>query len=381
MGIGHEAGEGCHGRRGGMVPPDAGERTVRCLLGETVDRIPFGVGIGWSPWGQTLERWRKETGRPDLDPARELGFETAFVSLPVRPGLVPPFERELLSDEGEHVVYRDEKGIVLRARKDGMSMPDFLDYPVKTAADWERIREERLRVGDPARCPADWSGFAAEAQRSGAAVQAGWYPYGVFGTVRDLLGVEAMLVGFYDFPDLIRSMMDHLTGLWLSVYEEAARHVRIDHFHVWEDMSGKQGSLISPAMVRGFMMPQYDRIASFCAGHGVRVLSVDTDGDCSELVPLMRRHGVNAFLPFEVAAGNDIREYRRRYPDLGIFGGLDKRALAWGREAIGREVAKAEWMVAHGRYVPGFDHLIPPDVPWDNFLYAAQRIRELCGAR
>jgi hypothetical protein len=71
---------------------------------------------------------------------------------------------------------------------------------------------------------------------------------------------------------------------------------------------------------------------------------------------------------------------RRRYPELGIIGGLDKRALASDRHAIDREAAKAEWMIPRGRYVPGFDHLIPPDVPWESFRYAAERIRGLCGA-
>jgi hypothetical protein len=35
-------------------------------------------------------------------------------------------------------------------------------------------------------------------------------------------------------------------------------------------------------------------------------------------------------------------------------------------------------MIALGRYIPGFDHLIPPDVPWENMKYAAERIREVC---
>ena len=30
-----------------------GERAVRCLLGEPTDRVPYGVGIGWGPWGVT----------------------------------------------------------------------------------------------------------------------------------------------------------------------------------------------------------------------------------------------------------------------------------------------------------------------------------------
>jgi uroporphyrinogen decarboxylase len=60
------------------------------------------------------------------------------------------------------------------------------------------------------------------------------------------------------------------------------------------------------------------------------------------------------------------------------MGGLDKRALAESKAAIEREVDKARRAVKLGRYIPGFDHLIPPDVPWDNFRYAAQQLRRVC---
>ena len=143
-------------------------------------------------------------------------------------------------------------------------------------------------------------------------------------------------------------------------------------------MSGKQGSLISPRMVEEFMMPHYDRLAAWARERGVRLMSVDTDGQCGELVPVMMQHGVNMFMPFEVQAGNDIREYREKYPTLGIIGGLDKRALARGRREIDAEVAKAAEVMRSGRYIPCFDHHIPPDVPWENFRYAAERIREVC---
>ena len=91
---------------------------------------------------------------------------------------------------------------------------------------------------------------------------------------------------------------------------------------IWEDMAGRQVSLTSPKMVNEFMMPCYDRVAAFARDHEIRIISVDTDGDCSELVPTMTKHGINVFLPFEVQAGNDIWEYRRLYPNLGISGGL-----------------------------------------------------------
>jgi len=355
-----------------------GERFVRCLAGQSVDRIPYGVGIGWIPWGGGLARWRAESGRSDLDPAQEFGFDLSCAAPALNAGIFPPFERREIADEGDLVVFRDERGITARGRKDGCSMPEFLEYPVRTREDWEQLKVERLDPDTPGRVVEDWPAFRERLRRTGEAVQVGWFPFGVFGTPRDLLGVEALLVGFYETPELIRDMMEHLTSLWISLWERVAREVRIDHIHIWEDMSGRQGSLISPAMVRAFMMPCYDRIAAFAREAGVRLISVDTDGDCSELVPIMMEHGVNVFFPFEVQAGNDIREYRRRYPNLGIMGGLDKRALARMRADVDREVARAAEMARLGGYIPGFDHLIPPDVPWENFRYAAERLKEIC---
>ena len=127
------------------------------------------------------------------------------------------------------------------------------------------------------------------------------------------------------------------------------------------------------------MMPAYDRVADFCRARGIRVMSVDTDGDCSELVPVMTRHGVNVFTPFEVQAGCDIREYRALYPSLGIMGGLDKRAMARDAAAVDEQVAIAAEMVKRGRYVPGFDHHIPPDCRYDLFKRATAGLRKVCG--
>jgi uroporphyrinogen decarboxylase len=355
-----------------------GERVVRCLTGEPVDRVPFGIGIGWAPWETTLERWRRESGDPELDPARRFGYDDSFAMPDLRAGIHPPFEHTVVKETADFVVYRDGRGITMRQRRDRGSIPEFLDYPVKSREDWERLKAERLRADTAGRVAQDWPAFRRRLQASGEAVRVGVFPFGVFGTVRDLLGVEAALLAFYDDPDMVRDMMEHLTTLWIALWEQVAAEVPIAHIHIWEDMSGRQGSLISPAMVREFMMPCYDRIAAFARRAGARLLSVDTDGNCSELVPIMMAHGVNVFFPFEVQAGNDILRYRRAYPHLGIIGGLDKRALASGKEAIDREVAKAVEMVAHGRYIPGFDHLIPPDVPWRHFEYAAVKLREVC---
>lgn len=355
-----------------------GERVVRCLTGAPVDRAPFGVGLGWYPWWETTVRWRQESGIADLDVAKFFEFDPSFALPAIESGFLPAFEPVVLEETAEHIVSRDARGITMRNRRDHGSMPEFLEYPIQCRADWERLKAERLRTDDTGRVREDWPAFRKRIAASGEAVQVGVFPWGVFGTVRDLIGVDRMLVTFYDEPEWIRAMMDHLTTLWLALWERVAAEVRIDHIHIWEDMAGRQGLLISPAMVEEFMMPCYDRIAAFARRLGVRVVSVDTDGDCSQLVPVMMRHGINMMFPFEVQAGNDIREYRRRYPALGIMHGLDKRALAGTRAEVDREVQKAREMVRQGRYVPGFDHLIPPDAGWENFKYAAEQLREVC---
>ena len=358
-----------------------GERAVRCLLGQPVDRVPFGVSIGWLPWQETTRRWQEESGNPDLSVPEYFGYDGGFKMPAMHAGIFPAFEHTILEEDDDFVVYREERGITMRQRHDRSSIPEFLDYPVKSESDWRRLKAERLRIDEPGRVYEDWPQFRECLEATGEAVRVGSYPFGVFGTVRDLLGVEEMLMAFYDAPGMVRDMMEHLTSLWLSIWEQVATEVPLDHIHLWEDMAGRQGTLVSPGMIEEFMMPCYDRIAEFAGSHGVRLVSVDSDGDCSELVNIVVRHGVNVFLPFEVQAGNDIREYRRQYPELGIIGGLDKRALAEGRHAVDKVVDRAAEMVRKGRYVPEFDHLIPPDVPWENFRYAAEKLKDVCYSR
>ena len=353
-----------------------GERVVRCLTGGEIDRVPFGVGLGWNPWGDALPNWRRVTGIADLEPATYFGYDRSFALPTVQSGIFPDFEKVILEKTAEFTTWRDERGITMKQDTAGGSMPDWIDHPVKSPADWEKLRD-RLQMND-ARIQEDWPKFRDRLKATGEAVQVGVFPLGVFGTVRDLLGNEQVLYAFYDYPEMVREMMNTLTDLWLGLHERVAAEVKIDHIHIWEDMSGRQGSLISPAMVEEFMMPCYDRIIAFAKTHGVRLVSVDTDGDCSQLVPIFMKHGINMIFPFEVQAGNDIREYRRQYPTLGIMFGLDKRALAGTFADVDRELEKADWMIKQGRYVPGFDHLIPPDAKWDNFRYAAEQIRGLC---
>ena len=350
-------------------------KTYRC---EKTDRAAVPAWLGFWPWGQTTERWKVESGKEDLDIYSGFKFDPGCHFVWVDQGPRPAFEQKTIEETDEFIIATDSRGITTRNRKDHMSMPEFMAYPVKTPDDWKKYKEQRLQTQLEQRVDGlNERAAQLDGKLDDAPVQVGTFPWGVFGSVRDLMGAEEILLAFYDYPEMVHDMMATHVTLWIKLWQAVADKIQIDHIHIWEDMSGKQGSLISMAMVEEFMMPHYDRIARFAADNGITAISVDSDGLVDELVPMMMRHGVNVFFPFEVQAGNDVREYRRKYPDLCIMGGLDKNALSKGRKEVQAELDKAADMLQSPGYIVGFDHLIPPDAKWDNFQYFMTELAKL----
>ncbi|MBL8029245.1 MAG: hypothetical protein JNL74_22680 [Fibrobacteres bacterium] len=354
------------------------ERIVQTLLCGKTDRAPFGVGIGFSTWGETLKRWRSESGIADLNPAEYFGYDKDFAVVPVEYGPCPHFEKRIISEDSEYIISYDYRGLTMRNRRDGGSMPDFLESPVKTWDDWKRYKAERLQPNLSERLK-NLDPFIAKIVNVDAPIQLGVYPWGVFGTARDILGAEEFLIGFYTEPDLIHDIMETYTDLWLTIFQKVTEKIKVDHIHIWEDMSYKNGSLISVEMIEEFMMPQYDKILAFAKMNDIALVSVDSDGNVKSLLPVMHKHGINTFLPFEVQAGNDIIEFREQYPNLGIIGGLDKNVLmdTAPKDALHKELDRCELILSMGGYIPGFDHLIPPNVSWSKWCYFIGCIRKI----
>ena len=355
------------------------ERIRATLLGEKTDRAPYTSGMGM--WGGTLARWRREWGGENINIHEYFGFDEGFSYIGdhhgIRLGINPWYEHELIEERERSVVVRSNQGILLEQMRGIETIPNFIEYPVKDRETWKKFKEERLNISSPPRIPANIKELGEGLNNGGAFVTLGSYPYGLFGTCRDFMGVEALLVAFIEEPELVFDMMRHLTDLWISVYTEAVKYIKFDQLHIWEDMSGKQGSLISPAMVKDFMLPNYRRIAEFCETNGIEILSVDTDGNVEELVPLFISAGVNFIFPFEVAAGSDVLEFRKRYPKLGIMGGIDKRELAKTHKEIDRQMEMVDEMLGYGRYIPCADHHIHPEVSWENFCYYNKCLKEV----
>lgn len=283
-----------------------GERLARWLTFQDIDRPPFYQV--WLGWDMTHARWQQESGMRYLDLDVYFNLDHPLERVPVPMHFLPSFKREIIEDQGDVYIERDDRGILMRQRRDKGSIPGFLEHPVKGWDDWEQLKRQRLDPDDPARYQLDWGAFNSYLTASGAGAMLAGGTCGVFGTARDLMGVERLLVAFVEQPDLVHDIMDYLTDFWLRIYDRVTEHVPASCIHLWEDMAGRQGSLISPRMVRDFMMPNYRKFKEFADSKGIPIISVDTDGEVSELVPIMHENGVNYIFPFEVQAGCDVEE-------------------------------------------------------------------------
>ncbi len=352
------------------------ERFVSCILGKPVDRPPF--WLFWSPWGRAWQRWEREGKPPEVTDHRSFMSPDAVPhAVPVNCGPCPPFPRDVIEEDDDYIVRTDNWGIVRRDTKHNESMCQFVRFPVAGRADWERYKAERLDPQHPDRLAGPWRERCREWVAADVPIQLGYFPdVGIFGSVRWLLGDEECLLAFYTMPDLVREIMEHMTGIYLTVFEAVvAEGVRVDVIHIWEDMCGRQGPLISPTHWREFLGPCYRRIRAFADAHDIPVLSVDTDGDPTLIVEPMMEAGVNYLYPCEVAAGVDVTVYRERFPELALMGGIDKRALAHGPGAIDAELDRIWPAVETGRYIPDLDHLVPDNVSWGNYRHYAEALR------
>jgi len=144
-------------------------------------------------------------------------------------------------------------------------------------------------------------------------------------------------------------------------------------------MAYKTGPLVSPKMFKDFMSPHYKKITEYLRGQGIDIITVDSDGNINELIPLWLEAGVNGFWPLEVAAGMDAVSLRKKYgKDCILLGNIDKRVLAKGKKEIKEEVRrKVPFLLSQGGYLPSVDHSVPPDVPYKNFLYYLDFLRSV----
>ncbi len=334
----------------------------------------------WGYWPETVDRWRNEGLPQGVEPWDDCGI-THYFRPPIEIYMYPPFQAQVLEEDERTRVVRTEMGIIQRESKESLRLPQFIKHPVANRDDFEALKE-RLDPTTPGRYPDNWDEWAAGAKDSPHLLCLGRRENGFFGWLRELMGLEGLLFAYMEQPDFIHEMCRYQVEYVKRLYERALRDVEFDFIFFWEDMAYKNGPLISPAFVEEFMLPYYRELVDFYRQMGAKWIVQDSDGDMTKLVPLFHEVGVDAMLPFEVAAGMDPLKIRDEFPKLRIIGGVDKRALIAGPQAIDRELeAKLPALFSKGGFIPTVDHHVPPGVSYEDFQYYLRRCREIYAAQ
>jgi len=370
------------------------ERLLETLLFGRPDRVPLAPG---GPRESTLAAWHQQ-GLPEGQDYRDalseiLGvpreaFETS-ISLPQCFRMIPTFEEKILEHRDGHYIVQDWMGAIteisdqydytyIRAAKDFVTRK-WHRFPVESREDWERRMKWRYDPHDARRfSPGFWEA-CRRAAASGKAVQVSFS--GPFWQMREWVGMEQLCILMATEPDFVEEMACFWRDFVLQVLERILREVRVDVVWVSEDMAYKAHSMISPAMARRFLQPAYLAWRELLSSYKVPIYDMDSDGYVGELIPIWIESGFNCCDPIEVAAGNDIVAYRRQFGRrMAYRGGIDKRALAAGGQAMRDEVLRVvPPLFEEGGYLPGCDHGVPPDISWPNFIEFTRMLAEWSG--
>jgi len=356
------------------------ERFLACQEYQSCDRRP---NHELGTWMQTRERWQHENPQSVQnfcwdwftdEPALHLDRREY---IPVNYSLLPAFDYRILEETEEYQVIQHSLGYVTKALKEGaigggrMCMDQYLRFPVETPEDFAAIKQ-RLIAGIPARYPEN---LEAEITR--------WhtrdYPLilghncaanGFYWRAREFMGTENLSYAWYDYPEMMHEMMEFYADFIIATSRPVLEKISVDYFVLNEDMSMKNGPLLSPDTYRTFIFPHMCRLVDFFKSHGTRYFAVDTDGDPTLLVPLLMDAGVDVLWPIERASNVSPQDLRRQFGrSLRLWGGVDKRILPLGPAAIRAHLREMIPLIEEGGFIPTIDHTVPPDVSWDDFRY------------
>ena len=366
---------------------------VETLLFGTPDRIPLAPGAGRK---STLERWHSEGLPQDVPDIPEHAYREAGGELQwpqtgegfrVNVRMIPQFEEKVLEKKERSQIVQDWKGNVCEISNEHSveHLRNAIDFctrrwikcPVETRDDWEDMRR-RYDPDDPARYPADPEDVGARLESRTWPVQIS--TVGPFWQLREWLGFENLCMLFHDDPEFVQEMVAFWGDFVSAVFEKTFSYLTPDSVHLSEDMAFKGFSMISPEMTRKYLLPVYEQWGSITKGAGVPIYSMDSDGFVGELIPIWIEAGINVCDPVEVAAGNDINEFRKQFGHKMAFRkGVDKRCIAKGGDAIEREMKRLEPVIGDGGFIPGCDHGVPHDISWPNYVNFTRLLAQATG--
>ena len=356
------------------------ERFIKTFKFEECDHPPiYPEGV----WDETLRRWIKEGYPEGVSFEEYFGIESLkLVYAGPITGVYPPFEERIIEENDEEIIKIDRYGRKIRDFKNKMTMPEWIDFPVKTPHDLRKVIDEKFNPDTiEERWPSDWEKkkeiWLKEQENRDYILflDGGCY----YGHLRNLCGVKTASFLFYDAPQLVEELFEKI----YYFCEEGIKRIKkeglkIDYLGFGEDIAFKTSTLISPDTFRKFLFPRYKKIVEIAKDAGIELVLYDSDGNLNPFMEMYLEAGIDTFWPCEVAADMDPVVLRKRYGKrIKMMGGIDKREIAKGKKEIEREIMKKIPIIEEGGYIPRVDHSISADISLENYTYYIEFLKKI----
>ena len=223
----------------------------------------------------------------------------------------------------------------------------------------------------------DWNSFAAKAAKANRKA-----PYhlrydigGIFESAWGLYGLDKFLIGLYENPDLVCTIMDCFTQIFIKNFKSLMEKAEglVDMVYTYDDVAVQDGLMMSPDMWRRYILPFHQKLNKVIREYDVKLM-YHSCGAVGDLIPaFMDELGIDVLNPLQPRAkGMDMAHIKNTYGDrLCFHGGGDlQKTLPYGTvQDVQDEVSfLCKTLGRNGGYICASAHYIQGDVPVRNIL-------------
>ena len=184
-------------------------------------------------------------------------------------------------------------------------------------------------------------------------------------------GMETALMNMIAAPELYEAVNEKVLEFYLKanrIFYEATRG-KLHAVLIGNDMGSQRGLMISPELVRRFVIPGCRRLTEQAHSYGLKVI-YHSCGAISDIIPDLIDAGVDIIHPIQaLAAGMEPEGLKEKFGDRVSFcGGVDtQELLVHGTpEDVRKKVEELKRLFPTGLILSPSHEAVLPDVPPEN---------------
>lgn len=136
------------------------------------------------------------------------------------------------------------------------------------------------------------------------------------------MGYEKFMMNLVENPDVISKMCNALGETYLKLFERCVKYEYVGGFWISDDIAYTESLIISPKMIRKYLLPWYERFTSLAHENNLPFI-FHSDGNLTPLIDDLIAIGIDAIHPIEPKAMDVVELKKRVQNKLALFGSVD----------------------------------------------------------